>query len=253
MTGVWRPSALLLVGSEPDLLLSMPRLPSSRVSLPAESCAASSGRLSDLLDLDVGCRLAAAELSAQRHPLRRPTSTQKATLRRRNPCPTRLKPNSCPGCLADPALARIVVSTSRLAGSLVLEPASPPTRRLRVLMSPLPFSRWPCSVASACRCGITIPPATCVAKFWTVGRRVHLCLPRVGKSLVSSSPRRPDPGGTDLDLSSPPGPSSPTVAGRRPADVWVPRGVSGLADVWRFLGLVAAPHLPPLLGHPVGG
>ena len=49
-------------------------------------------------------------------------------------------------------------------------------------------------------------------------------------------PRPPDPGGPDPHLCLPPrSPSpSPSSAGRRPADVWVPRGMSGFAEAWDF-------------------
>ena len=69
--------------------------------------------------------------------------------------------------------------------------------------------------------------------------------PEVEKPGLLLPPRPPDPGGTPLDddpsLLSP----APPAAGRRPADVWVPRGVSGFAEAWDFSvsSLLRSSHL----------
>ena len=52
--------------------------------------------------------------------------------------------------------------------------------------------------------------------------------------MPSPSLRPPDSGGPDPGLYLPPGSPPPPAAGRRPADVWVPRGVSGFAEAWDF-------------------
>ena len=58
-------------------------------------------------------------------------------------------------------------------------------------------------------------------------------------------PRPPDPGGTHPDVDPSFVSPSPPAAGRRPADIWVPRSVSGFAEAWDFLvsSLLRSSHL----------
>ena len=139
----------------------------------------------------------------------------------------------------------IVASTSRLAGSLGLGPtlrariltSSPSLFRValqRRLRSPLWDHDSACGMcgevshrwgdhALSCCCGgdrvlrhnaVRDVVCSAVAEFTSV-------------SLVS-------PGGTFLDHDPSSSPLPPAAPGRRPADIWVPRGVSGFAEAWDF-------------------
>ena len=241
MTGVWRPSASLLVGSEPDVQHAPTVYVAS--SPLAESCTASSGRLFDPLNLDDGCRLAAAEGSL------RSVIPSGANIYAESDSPSqrslssKIEAQSVSRIFGDPALSRhrrLHLEACRVPGAGAWLTAIPSSADSHV-----PSTGWPCSAASACLCGITIPPAACVSKFWTVccgGDRVlrHNAVRNVVCSAIAEftsvslelekpglllSLRPPDPGGTDLDLSSPPRPS-PRLLG--------PRGVSTFAEGWDF-------------------
>ena len=57
--------------------------------------------------------------------------------------------------------------------------------------------------------------------------------PELEKPGLLLPPRPPDPGGISHDPDGSP-PLLPPGGGRRPADVWVPRGSSGFAEAWDF-------------------
>ena len=90
--------------------------------------------------------------------------------------------------------------------------------------------------ALACCCGgdrvlrhnaIRDVVCSAVAEFTSVS-------PELEKPGLLLPPRPPDPGGPPLDADYSSGPPSSPAAGRRPADIWVPRGVCGSAEAWDF-------------------
>ena len=69
--------------------------------------------------------------------------------------------------------------------------------------------------------------------------------PELEKPGLLLPPRPPDPGGPHPDVDPSSVSSPPPAASRRPADIWVPRGVSGFAEAWDFSvsSLLRSSHL----------
>ena len=231
------------------------------VSLLAVSCAASCGRLSIPL-----------------------TWTRVAALRRQRRLCAELSPlglslsgmveaRSVSGIFGDPTLPRhrrLHLEACRVPGAGAWLTANPSCvdshvssslfrvvlqRRLRM---PLWDRDTACSMcgkvlhrwgdhALACCCGgdrvlrhnaIRDVVCSAVAEFITVS-------PELEKPGLLLPPRPPDPGGHHPDV-DPSSVSSPLpAASRRPADIWVPRGVSGFAEAWDFSisSLLRSSHL----------
>ena len=213
----------------------------------------------DPLDLDEGCRFAAAEgaLGASTPPV--PVSMLSLMLLLRSPCRPRSKPTLSPSffrILPSPGPA---VSTLMPAVHPVLALGSRPPRLPATCTSLHRSLGWLCSAASASLSGTAMPPAGFAERFLIGGVTMPfavaveatesfatmppatLCAPLSvssllflpsWKSLASCSLWGP------LTLVAPaPAPIvaliiTPSGGGRRPADIWVHRSSSGLAEAW---------------------
>ena len=230
------------------------------VSPPAAICAASTGRTLTPLTLTMGAALLLPRAPFGASSRLVPTFMLRVIPLRRSLCHARSRPSPCLAFLLTPPSLATAVCTSTPAEFLGLGPGSPPILRLLIPMFPPPSFVLLCSAASACLFGITTLLAPCVVRYWTAGETmpspavaaatrfcvttpsVTWCAPLSPLLLL---PRPPDLGGPDPALSLPPGFPPPAAAGRRPADVWVPRGMSGFAEAWDFSvsSLLRASHL----------
>ena len=250
----------------------------SPVFLLAVSCAASCGLLSIPL---IWMKVAA--LRRQRMPyavlsLLGPTSVLSATPLPRSPCLGWSKLSLFQVSLGKPTLPRhrrLHLEACRVPGAgawLTANPScvdshvSSPLFRValqRRLRMPLWDRDTACSMcgevldrwgdhALACCCGgdrvlrhnaIRDVVCSAVAEFTTVSPELEK--PGLLPPPPPSPPRPPDPGGPPFDVDPSSASSPPPAASRRPADVWVPRGVSGFAEAWDFSvsSLLRSSHL----------
>ena len=220
----------------------------------------------DPFDLDEGCHLAAAEEALRR------SIPPGANMYEESDSPSKkflsgmIEAQSVSDIFGDPSLPRhrrLHLEACHVPGAGAWLTANPSCVDSHV---PSPFSGLLSSAVFAWLCGITTPLAACAVKCWIVGattpshaaaatpfgmwsapqsRSTRRSLPR-SRSLASSSPLgRPIQEAPTRTLIPPSFPPLRLAAGRRPADIWVPRGVSGFAEAWDFSvsSLLRSSHL----------
>ena len=227
----------------------------------------------DPFDLDDGCRLAAAEDAL------RGTIRSGANIYAVSDSPSQkslsgiVEAQSVSGIIGDPSFPRhrrLHLEACRVPGAGFWLTANPSCvdshvssplfcvalqRRLRMpswdrdtacSMCGEVLDRWG-DHALGCCCGgdrvlrhnaIRDVVCSAVAEFTTVS-------PELEKPGLLLLPRPPDRGGPPFDVDPSSASSPPPAASRRPADIWVPRGVSGFAEAWDFSvsSLLRSSHL----------
>ena len=242
MTGAWRLLASRQVVWVPGVPLSTLHRRMWPVSPPAANCAASSGRTLTPSTLMTGATLPPprAPSGASSRPV--PTFTLRVIHRGRSLCLAKSRPGLCLAfSLTPPSLA--IAGSGLPPVPLPLIPMSIPIFRTalqRRLRMPLWDHDSACSMcgevldrwqdhALSCSCGgdkvrrhNAIREVVCaaVSEFTSVSPEVEK--PGLLILVVWTGPRFP------------PGFPPPSAAGRRLADVWVPRDVSGFAEAWDF-------------------
>ena len=230
MTGAWLLWDLLPAGSGPGVLRNMLQ-PLTSLVFPA--CRELCGQLwpaFDPFDLDEGCRLAVAEEAL------RGAIPSGASIYAVSDSPSHkslsgmIEARSVSGIFENPTLPRhrrLHLEACRVSGCWAWLTANPSCVDSHV---PSTLFRVVSSVVFVCHYGITTRLVVCVGRYSTVGVITPLPVAAVEIGFYV------DPSSTS---------SPPPAACRHPADVWVPRGVSGFAEAWDFSvsSLLRSSHL----------
>ena len=215
--------ASLLADLGPDVLLNVLPLLTSPSFLLAVSCAAGFGPLSIPLIWTMGAAQRRLRMLCAVRSLVEPTSTLSATLHPRSPC-LGWVPGAGAWLTAHLSCIDSHASSPLFREALQRRPRIPLwDRDTACSKCGEVLDRWG-DPALACCCGVigfcarTRVVCSAVAELTTVS-------PELEKPGLLLSPRPPDPGGPHLDADPSSASSASPAAGRRPAVVWVPRGV----------------------------